>query len=235
MKRWQDILALAMVASATAHGVAAAAELVVVEARGVALHPGQVIDDTEPLVLREGQRVTLITANGNTLKLHGPYDQSPADGGVGGNNLAQAFAALVVQKQIRTSDVGVVRAGTGEAKLPEPWLIDVTRPGSRCVREGDRVVFWRPDAVPSVNVTVSPLDRSWRLSTTWPSGAERLTMPQDLPMQVRTTFLVDLGQSQVAVTLNTIPGAARTDPMRAAWMIEKGCQAQAEALLQALR
>jgi len=37
------------------------------------------------------------------------------------------------------------------------------------------------------------------------------------------------------VTLHSIPGAVSSDLMRTAWMIEKGCQAQAEALLAVLR
>src|SRR5579872_7195234 len=73
------LLGIAMTASG-----ASAGELIVVEARGVPLHAGQVIDDTQKLTLTEGQRVTLIAANGNTLMLRGPYDQVPTQAGDGG-------------------------------------------------------------------------------------------------------------------------------------------------------
>lgn len=218
-------------------GVAAqAGELVVVEARGVSLRPGQVIDDGQPLVLREGQRVTLIAANGNTLKLRGPYDRAPdASGASDGADLTQALSALIVQKQTRTSEVGVVRAGVAAAKLPEPWLLDVSHPGSLCVREGDPLVFWRPAADATASFTVTPTDRSWKLAATWPGGVDRLTAPPSFPASsIPSTYLVMLDANSAAVTLNSIPRAVDSDRMRAAWMIEKGCQAQAQALLELL-
>jgi hypothetical protein len=223
---------IALGAITAAHG----ADLVVIDARGLTVQAGQVIDDTKPLVLKEGQRITLIAANGNTLKLRGPYDQAPGSGeGGAGAGVSDALKALIVQKQSRTSDVGVVRAGAEAAKLPEPWLLDVSRPGIRCVRDGDPVVFWRPASVTTANLTITPLDKSWKIATTWPSGADRLVVPPNLPVQGASTYLVGLDETESAITVNSIPGAVSSDAMRAAWMIEKGCQAQAEALLTVLR
>ncbi len=192
------------------------AELVVIEARGLSMQAGQVIDDSTPLVLKEGQRITLIAANGSTLKLRGPYDQAPGSGEGG-------------------TGPGVVRAGAAAAKLPEPWVVDVSRPGNRCVRDGDPIVFWRPASGTTANLTITPLDKSWKIATTWPSGADRLVVPPNLPVPGRPIYLIELDETQSAITVNSIPGAVSSDAMRAAWMIEKGCQAQAEALLAVLR
>jgi hypothetical protein len=212
------------------------ADLVVIEARGLPVQAGQVIDDSKPLVLKEGQRITLIAANGSTLRLRGPYDQAPGSGeGRTGPGVVDALKALIVQKESRTGDVGVVRAGATAAKLPEPWVLDASRPGNRCVRAGDTIVFWRPASATTANLTVTPLDRSWKIATIWPSGADRLIVPRDLPIHGPSTYLVELDETQSAVTLHSIPGAVASDAMRAAWMIEKGCQAQAEALLTVLR
>ena len=225
----------ATLVAALATSPAPAAEVVVVEARGIALKAGQVLDDTQPLVLQEGQRVTLIAANGNTIKLRGPYDQAPAAGEAGGANLAQALTALIVQKQTRTSEVGVVRGVTDTSQLPEPWVLDISQPGNVCVRDGTPVVFWRPSAADAANLTVLPTDKSWRLATVWPKGDDRLTLPERYATRNRATYLIDLGKLHAAVTLNVIPASATTDAMRAAWMIEKGCQQQAEALLASLK
>jgi hypothetical protein len=234
--RWRHLVVLCAGFAAANGGASLAADLVVIDARGLSFQPGQVIDDTKPLVLKEGQRVTLISANGNTLKLRGPYDQAPGAGAGGaGAGLSDALKALITQKQSRTSDVGVVRAGSAAAKLPEPWVLDVSRPGNLCVRDGDPIVFWRPSSGTTANLTVSPLDKSWKIAATWASGADRLVIPPNLPIQGRATYLIELDETQSAVTLNSIPGAAGSDAMRAAWMIEKGCQAQAEALLAVLR
>jgi hypothetical protein len=236
MRQGLRSLAAALAVFTAPAAEAVAAELVVIEARGVTLRPGQTIDDAQPLVLREGQRVTLVAPDGTTIKLRGPYDQPPtASGGGTSTNLVQAMSALLVQKGVRTADVGVVRAGGGDAKLPEPWLIDVSRAGNRCIREGAPVILWRADAGPALPLSVSPLDHSWKLATSWPGGSDRIAMPASFPVQARSTYLIELGDAHAALTLYSIPASVSTDRMRTAWMIEKGCEAQASALLQALR
>ncbi len=51
---------------------------------GIAFDPGDTLDSVKPLVLKQGQHVTLISDTGSTLKLDGPYDRPPAAGGGGG-------------------------------------------------------------------------------------------------------------------------------------------------------
>jgi hypothetical protein len=226
-------IAVLGVAACIPAGAAKAKDLVVVEARGVALKAGQVIDDTKPLVLEDGQRVTLIADNGATLKLRGPYNQLPTSVSTGDAGLSDTLKTLIVQKDTRTSDVGVVR-GAQAAKLPEPWLLDVTRAGSLCIRDDGRVVVWRQSAGTAANFSISPLDRSWKMTASWPAGVDRLVLPDTFPRQVRSTYLVELDDAKNAVTINTIPAAVESNPMKAAWMIEKGCLAQAAALISDL-
>jgi len=212
-----------------------AGELIVVEARGIALQAGQVLDDTQKLTLTEGQRVTLIAANGNTLKLRGPYDQAPAAAAGSEANLGTALAALLVQKQTRTSEVGVTRAGPEAGELPDPWVLDITRPGNLCIRDGVPIVVWRPEAKRAANLSINSTDKSWKVITQWPSGVDRLTLPLRFPAKNRATYLVELGAVRAAVTLHTIPATVDQDKMRAGWMIEKGCAEQANALIKTLQ
>jgi len=223
--------------SAITCGPARAAEFVVVEARGIPLHAGQSIDDQQPLVLTEGQRVTLVSPDGDTLKLKGPFNGKPGAnaGAAGSGNVTEALTALLVQKQTRDSDVGVVRAGEAPPKLPEPWLVDVSRAGTNCYCEGGEVVFWRPDSAEAAEFTIRPLDHRWSLSRNWAAGSDRLKAPPDLRISGRVTYLADLGGKRAAVTLIPIPATARTDAMRAAWMLGKGCLAQATALMEGIR
>jgi hypothetical protein len=211
-----------------------AKDLVVVEARGVALTAGQMIDDGTPLVLQEGQRVTLIAGNGATLKLRGPYNQSPVAAATSDAGVSDALNTLIVQKEKRTSDLGVVR-GVQLANLPEPWVLDVTRAGSLCVRSNTRVVVWREEARAAATFSISPLDHSWRMTAHWPAGADRLELPDLVARPARLTYLVELDGAKNAVTINSIPNAVASKPMTAAWMIEKGCLAQAAALISDLR
>ncbi len=213
--------------------MALAAQLVVVESHGAPLKPGEVIDDGTPLVLAAGQHVTLIAANGSTLSLDGPYNAKPTGDGTTGPGLADTLKSLVVQNQSRTGDVGVVRAG-GTVALPDPWVLDVTHPGNVCVRAGTRPVVWRATGHKPADLTITPLDRSWMVAATWPEGADRFELPPPFPVVGRSTYIVELNHARTAVTVNVIPEAVSNDPMRAAWMIEKGCRAQAVALLKTI-
>jgi len=230
------LFAAALTISSLCVSPARSAELVVVEAHGVALRQGQTIDDADTLALREGERVTLLAASGKVLKLRGPYEQAPRTAiGAADAGLSQGLAALLVQKEARTGQVGVVRTGTDPVALPEPWLIAVDRPGTFCVREESPVVFWRAATNKEEKVSVTPLDRSWKVTVTWPAGADRLTMLDMLVPQRKLTYFVDVDGNRSAITINNIPAVVGTDAMRVGWMIEKGCRAQAEALVRAPR
>jgi hypothetical protein len=224
-----------LAAIAAAASPARGAEIIVVEAVGIDLKQGQALDDQKTLVLREGQRVTLLAADGNLLKLRGPYSQAPAAAGAEGRtNFKQGLRTLLAARDARTSEVGIVRNNAERVVLPEPWVVGVEHPGSFCIPAGRPVVFWRSSAAASVPFTIMPLDRSWRMKLDWAAGADRLTLPDPIPVRVRSTYIVDLAGNRAAITLSAIPASVATDAMRAAWMVEKGCDAQAAALLPGL-
>ena len=89
--------------------VAKAANLVVIEARRIALRPGQTVDSTKPLVLKDGQHVTLISPTGATIKLDGPYEKAPDADQSRAVPVANALALLVTQRQARVGEVGTTR------------------------------------------------------------------------------------------------------------------------------
>jgi hypothetical protein len=216
---------------------ALAANLVVVEARGIGLKPGAMVDDAKPLNLLEGQHVTLIAANGATIKIDGPFDRTPAAARSGGSGvLVQALAALGTQSGARTSEEGVTRAGTQIPRLPSPWLLDVSRTGRVCLQEGEKPIFWRPTAARRSDMTVTAADRSWKAETNWPEGSDQMLVPPALPVHGGSTYLVSLGKgAEAAVTVELIPAALDSDAMRVAWMAHRGCEAQAEALQRAAK
>jgi len=211
-----------------------AGQLVVVEARGIGLQPGAALDDGKPVVLQEGQHLTLIAANGVTLKLDGPYNQVP-EVPQSGDVIQLAINALVTQQGAR-SEIGATRAGRTTTVLPDPWLIDVSQSGTVCLLEGQQPIFWRPSAAVAAEMSVWPTDRSWRAHATWPAGSDRLLIPETLPVHGGATYLISLnGSEQVAVTVSLVPANLSSIPMRAAWMAHQRCEAQAEALLRQAR
>jgi hypothetical protein len=218
------ILALPLFVSA-----AQAAQYVVVEARGIGMKVGTIIDPTKPLVLQQGQHLTLVSDSGQTIKLDGPYQKAPvAEQGV---QLAAAIGALATNSNGRLGEIGTTRGGT-TAALPNAWLIDATRSGSVCLQQGKTPVLWRPAAAQAADLVIMPSDRSWRAQADWPRGDDRLTVKSDMGLHAGASYFVALNGNESAVTVRAVPDTLTTDQMRAAWMIQKGCTAQAEALIR---
>ncbi len=227
------VLSLALVAGWA--GAAAATELVVVSTHGLRLTPGQTVDGSQSIKLEDGQQVTYLAANGQVIEIDGPFNGAPDSQVKGGTtDAASAVTALLTERQARTSEVGVVR-GENEVKLPDPWVVDVTHPGTSCVIPGHSVVLWRSEDMGATQVSIAPADRSWSVSGNWPAAADRLAMPQTLPLKDRTSYVINVGGKLAPVTVRVIPAAVSNDVMRASWMAEVGCDNQANALLSMLK
>jgi len=212
---------------------ASAAELVVVEARGVTLKPGEVVDSGQKLTLQRGDELTLVDESGAVIKLRGPYDAAPSAGGGSGVDISNALAALATGGS--QSTMGVVRAKTEDVTLPDPWVIDVTHSGKACVRPGSSVVFWRQQSTGATKVRIMPVDRTWRAESEWPAGASELPAPSMFPITDRQTYVFDVGGQTATVTLVHVPASLGTDRMRAAWMLQKNCLNQTKALIATLK
>ncbi len=70
-------------------GWAAAANLVVLEARGGGLAAGQSIPSDKPINLKEGERVTVIGPDGKSVTLRGPFSGPPMPGGAAARRVAR--------------------------------------------------------------------------------------------------------------------------------------------------
>jgi len=227
--KWRIVFAL--LAGVLMTGQAAAASLVVVEARGIALKPGTILPADAVLQLKQGQHVTLISETGSTLKISGPYNKPPVAVGGGGVNLSDTMRALVTQREARSGEFGTTRAAV-LAKLPDPWLVNATHGGNGCMLENRPPVFWRPAADEASTLTVAPTDRSWKAQASWPAGQQRMSITTEVPMRGGETYIVAVGGVESPIAMVSVPAALTNDSMRTAWMAEKGCEAQAAALLQ---
>ena len=203
-----------------------------IDARGGGLKPGAKIDSAARLTLKEGERVTVIGPDGKAVTLRGPFSGPPMAKAAAGNDPRSALAALISTRNARTSSVGVVRGGTDAAPLPEPWLIDVSRSGDRCLKEGTRPVWWRPGAAAPETLTVMPIDRSWRADVAWASGQDRLVPPPLGKLDAQTTLVMRGGGEEHVIRINQVPADLPNDFVLASWMLEKGCMQQADALLR---
>jgi len=210
-----------------------AAPYVVAEARGIAIAVGSVIDSSKTVDLKQGQHLVLISSGGQTVKLDGPYHRSPA--AEHGVELAAAFSGLLTERNARTSEIGTTRGVSPKPDLPKPWLIDASGPGTSCLVQNGTPVLWRPDAKQPVDVVITPTDRSWKAETKWAAGENDLKLKADMGVHGDASYFIALNGSESAVSVASVPAVLDTDKMRAAWMIQKGCDRQAQALLRAIR
>ncbi|MBI1245333.1 MAG: hypothetical protein GC202_10035 [Alphaproteobacteria bacterium] len=209
---------------------AAANELVVLEAKGVDLAPGAKVDGTKVLKLAPGQRVTLISDDGRTVKLKGPFEEAPAPAAGQVASMGDALKNLMNQRGSGVAQLGVVRAAGDAPELPEPWIVDVGRSGARCLQAGAEPVLWGPKFADATEMSIEPTDRSWRAKGSWPAAVDRLALPRRIPLVDGGSYIVGVGGNKAAVTIHRMPASLADPLVQTAWMIEKGCEEQARAL-----
>jgi hypothetical protein len=210
-----------------------AAQFYVSSAQGIGLRPGTALDASKPLVLKQGQHVTLISDTGVTLTLDGPYNKPPAEDKAQGIDVAATLNGLVTQQGRKVA--GVVRGGGSIANLPGPWLLDASQSGNVCLLEGQEAVFWRPQAASAASFAIMPADRSWKAQAPWPAGTDRLSIAGQASVHGNEAYFVSLNGTESAITVNSVPAVLANGRVRAAWMADKGCQSQAKAMLRTLQ
>ena len=93
-------------------------------------------------------------------------------------------------------------------------------------------VLWRPKTDMDSTLSLMPSDKSWKADAMWPKGVDRMTMSTQVPIHGGATYIVVLDGTQSSLTVNNVPAVLGNDAMRAAWMAQRGCVLQAEALLR---
>jgi hypothetical protein len=225
-----------LVASLTvlASQAALAFPLVVVEARGGNRPPGSQIDSETPVSLKVGEKLVLIAPDGRISTLRGAYGGKAAPGAAPVQDPRRALAALISTRNDRANTVGAVRSGSNAAALPDPWLVDVSRPGERCVRQSERPIWWRPDARGEGRFAVFPVDRSWRADFRWADGQDRIPSPALVRLDGVKMMVIQAGGQERAIRLHLVPDSLKDPVVLAAWMLEKACVQQADALLRSI-
>jgi len=213
---------------------ALASPLVVMEVRGTNLKQGGTVESDKPLALKEGERVTLIGANGSYVTLRGPFNDVPLKDVTTSADSKQNLAALVASREARTNSVGVVRAGAETAVLPSPWLIDVARPGRRCLKIGSTPVLWREDSSKAETVAVYPGDKSWRVDLDWPVGKDRLDIPPITNIDASASLVVVRAGAEINLSLSGAPADLPDPLLYASWLFHRGCAQQADAMIKEL-
>ncbi|MEO5365738.1 MAG: hypothetical protein H7831_05185 [Magnetococcus sp. WYHC-3] len=218
------------VAVLLASGLAQAASgWVVMKSQAEGFKPGQAIADGQSVKLEAGKALTLISSSGKTLKLSGPFEGVPGAENVAGagSQMVDSLRNLVAKREQSTSSLGVTRAASMERSLPDPWLVDVSHEGHRCIQEGRPLVLWRTFSESNAPVVLTETRTGWRGEVTWPAGYSKLAADPSMPLTDGSRYTVDASGRELSITLHVIPAAVAQGAVLSAWLAEAGCEEQA--------
>jgi len=215
---------------------AVAEDYIVFSATGVDYTPGTMLVDDHVITLEEGQSLTLVSASGNFFDIDGPYSAVPAvDGTDAEKGVSDALKKLIAPKDAHEGDLGVTRSATDVLSfsqtygwLPEPWILDVTKQGNQCVEKGRTVVLWKNDGEEVAFALAA--DGDYQVKTTWPAEVNKISAPENMPINDGQKYTFDVDGAAAEVTLHVIPAGLAPVP-QAAWLDKVGCTAQAVAVL----
>lgn len=195
---------------------------------------GTKLDDSASITLREGDVVTVLTAEG-TRVIRGAGTHKVGDRPQVAND---RFAALTRKRAANRVRTGAVRNDSDETPTnPSLWYVDVTRSGMICLYDLAAVRLWRPgtagtstyrvvDAAGPANVDVT-FDDTVVIAALDPArlpiaegGAYRVYGPDG-------ALSADLRFVQIGEDFGTPDALAET-------LIAKGCTVQVEALANSL-
>lgn len=212
---------------------------VVVSASGpsAASYPaGRKIGDTDPIVLRTGDTLTVLDSRGTrVLRGAGTYTLKQQPGAA----RRASFSVLTERRSAQRVRTGAVRsADTTVLGAPNLWYIDVSRPGRICLPGSADVRLWRRDTATASQYTISdasgPSRQSIRFAAgdmlaPWDSAAMAIMPGRDYRIAGSPT------EGEATVSFAIIEQPAAEPEGLASQLIENGCTRQLELLSSALR
>jgi hypothetical protein len=230
--RFIGILAvLIFLCSRTAH----AGDLVVIVSDMQSLPAGTVVSGDRPLKIAAGHNVTLISSQGKTFRLSGPYDEVIDASPTQPDGLLNALSRLIAESKNPRTTLAVFRGWSQAVPVgrPDIWGVDITRNGPYCLRPDRPITLWWPTAKSGGNINLGHKAGSQSLVVVWPKGVKAVNWPNALPFVDGGEYAVEFATHRVEVKIIRMPALA-TNAHRAAWMHDHGCTRQALAVLNAL-
>ena len=192
-------IALAMVALVFGTGVTAgraSARTLVLHSTGPSAKsypPGQILDQSKELVLKAGDKLTLLDERG-TRQLKGPTilrgqtNVEPRrlnwESLVGSARRQKTGGVRSLKNSLDNSDT-VPRPQTSQDHL---WDIDPTVPGSWCLVDFKSIRFWRSDPAQEWKMTIEGETRI--ASLVWPRGRATVEWPNSLPHKPNAKYTI---------------------------------------------
>ncbi len=189
--------------------------------------PGMVVSATDRLSVPEGASATLLFQSGEMMRLGGPFEGTLGQQQVkaAGNSVAM-LADLFRLHGVDATMIGGTRSTNVARSGPsiDDVLIDAERSGTYCVEPSTSVWITRPPG----DARMYAVRRKGNTRTLgWPSGAERVEWPADVPIEDGSQFEIATdGAARATVTFRAMPSSVGPGPATVATGILLGCREQ---------
>lgn len=192
---------------------------------------GKKIGDSERIVLRAGDTLTVLDGNGTrVLRGAGTYSL----GQQGGPSQRSTFAVLTERRSAQRMRTGAVRGEEEGAPrhVPNLWYVDVSQPGKVCLAGAERVRLWRNSTEGDATYLLRA-DSGGSHTVTFADGD--MLAPWDtklLPVADGAVFHIagPAGGPDKELSVVVLDSVAEEPEALAAQLIEKGCTRQLEVL-----
>ncbi len=201
--------------------------------------PGKSLAANSALALKAGDMITILDNRG-TRVLKGPGTIST---GAAATTTGSAFNQLLRNTGVRQARTGATRGtGTiaatrnvGPPRSPNLWFVDYAKSGTMCVTNPAAVSIWRPSGTAMQSVTLTRVSdgksavvafRAGQTVQAWPSTA--LPVVDGAEYRVSTA-----GAANQSIKMNMISAASAEPGQIATTLIEKGCTAQLDLMVEA--
>ncbi len=227
MKRLIAIVVIGLVFS-----FAEAAQLVVIASNSSSFKPGQMIDGSATLFLEQGGVLTLVSQQGKTLKLQGPYEGQPApEKGDSTDSVLDSLSRIISESE-QSAALAVFRS---TSKKRSPWTINISKAGQYCVSTQDKLTLRRPKPLTSGVLEITDDGTRQTTLVSWNEGDRTVLWPIDLKIKDHARYQLSFpGQAPVQISLRVLPGDLATNMHKIVWMSDQGCTKQANKLLKDL-
>lgn len=192
---------------------------------------GKTIGDSERIVLRAGDTLTVLDGNGTrVLRGAGTYSLDQQSGA----SKRSTFAVLTERRTASRVRTGAVRGDeTTPVHSPNLWYVDVGRPGTVCLAGTDRVRLWRATTEGDATYALRAATGGASHSVTFADGD--MLAPWDtsaFPITDGARFALSGpgGAGGSALTFAVLDTVAEEPEALAQQLIEKGCTQQLELL-----
>lgn len=192
---------------------------------------GTVIDENTSIELQNGDQIVLLSGQA-TRTFDGPARITPAE--VFSNNAISgklaALAEFLISSSEERTELGTVRSGDD---LPaDPWVVNVTKPGLKCIIVGQPLILWRGMDIPGDHGIISSGNGAPAVVFSWPPGEAEVDWPGDMKWKPGETLVVDYGLDKtIEFQLRTMPSEIVDNGARLVWLAEQGCIDQVSVLL----